>query len=122
MPDLSCPNCGARVTVEDASFGSTVLCSRCGASVKMGQHFGDVIDVHAEVLSGDQEAAEPAGGAEIVARRPPSPGSIPPEGDARTFTWVYESTRGGPGCCSCGCLLLLVLFALAVQGFFSLVQ
>jgi hypothetical protein len=47
-----------------------------------------------------------------------------PGGDGQNGPFVFRYERmGDPGCnqaCGCGCFLILVIFALAVQGVFSL--
>lgn len=118
MADLTCPHCGA-----DFTYGGTVpmvACPECG----------EVFDSTGGGPSPEYGNAQPP--PDIVIQtyteeeaRPRDPRVFRfPGGGGQNGPFVFRYERvGDQGCnqaCGCGCFLILVIFALAVQGLFSL--
>ena len=107
---VRCEQCGL---VQQAPELAEPRCARCGHFlVADAPAAGQVIDVQAEVLS-TQHVDEPVSPVYTV-----EPAWAPPS-QPRVYTWSWgQQARGGPGCGSIGCLILILLAFLLLRGCF----
>ncbi len=131
--DFRCPRCQTIVYLDPASTDVPVRCGACNAvfipqsySGAGGKDAGDIIDIHAEPVSGTYEPPEEPASA---GKRRPDIGEEPSwtlGGPSGRYVVIEKHVplRDAPdfGCCGCGCMLLLLLFLLYMAGCASLVM
>jgi hypothetical protein len=111
-----CPQCGARIDVSGVLAESLTDCPVCGAPLE-SPAAGEIIDVVPVRVDRvdrprEEEFADPFFDAFTRGRE----GQRPP-----VYNMEFERMwRGGPSCCSLGCILIVIIFALAIQGLISL--
>lgn len=123
MPDVICPHCGAVLEAKRRHLGEVVICAFCGKSFDCMVAESDpseaVIDVKAEPV-GEKTAPE------TQTRELMTSASTPFREEAPPFYYEERIYTGGgilprPGCCcGTGCLMFLLLAALAFKGLISL--
>ncbi|MCC6144705.1 MAG: hypothetical protein IT368_12940 [Candidatus Hydrogenedentes bacterium] len=110
-----CPHCGAQIEVSDLLADALVDCPVCGAPLEATRsEIIDVVPVRVDRVDrpGDDEPADPFFDAFARGREGTGP---------RVYNMEFERMwRGGPSCCSLGCIVLVIFFALALKGLISL--
>jgi hypothetical protein len=113
--EIFCPHCGVQVNALEDGQDAAPVCPQCGTSLHQGPSPDDqAIEARAEAV--ETVRAEPVFDDEQPrGQQRAASGHVPP----RNFH--FQTRRNyGPGCCSFGCLGLIIFFFLALRGFFSL--
>ena len=117
---IQCPQCNYLLEIEEGENSEGRTCPECGADLDApdATHDTAVIEVEARPVGytgrAKDEYAEYESHPVLDSREGGTERSRP-----RIFRFEQREV-GGPGCCNCGCFLMVVFLLLALQRLFSL--
>jgi hypothetical protein len=113
VPDWRCPHCSEPLTRSDFASNPPHTCRHCG------REFDAPVDVEAVEATASVVGVGPRARGFQGPPRPPghdAPGGPGPHVNrGRTIYMRLDSTGNGTGCSGCGCLLLVLFFAVLLR-------